>query len=131
MLGYLAGQAAGQIVTGITNNLMARSNARQARLENYRYGEMSADNADRRARKMYMDLESPEALLEQYKKAGLSPSLMFDGGGIGGQTPTGAQGSGATGTSTQTFGIDPLNAAQIHLMEAQAKKPKQKQPQKM
>lgn len=66
-----------------------------ARKQNYRYNEKLAQNADQRTRLLYKDFYSPEAMLEQYKKAGLSPSLMYQSGGtIGQSTPAGAQGAG-------------------------------------
>lgn len=89
----------------------------------YSYSEQAADNADKRTRKLYSDFMSPEALLQQYKSAGLSPSLMFGGGGIGGQTPHGAQGAGSAQGSTYQP-IDPVSAANISLMNAQADKAK-------
>ena len=97
----------------ITNNLMAGRRESAARQGNYQYNEMAAENADRRTRKLYQDFQSPEALLRQYKEAGLSPSLMFGGGGIGGQTTQGAQGAGAGGINPTIYGVDPLAGAQI------------------
>lgn len=90
---------------------------------NFQLNESAAIRADQRARQMYKDFYSPAALLQQYKEAGLSPSLMFGGGaGAGGTTVQGAQGEGASGTHTQTFGLSPIDIAQLELMKAQTRK---------
>lgn len=109
-------------VFGVLNNYLAGKREEKARSENFKYNEMAADNADARTRALYADLQSPAALLQQYKEAGLSPSLMFGGGGIGGQTTQGAQGEGASGVSPHTFGINPMDAANMALINAQVKK---------
>lgn len=106
------------------NRQFAAEQADRDRAQNYQYGEMSARAADARSRGLYNDLQSPEAMLEQYKRAGLSPSLMFGGSGAGGQSvPNGAQGTGANGISTPfTYSnISPVEASQMALAEAQAR----------
>lgn len=104
-------------------NQAARDNAIWAANMNYKLGEKAADNADARTRRLYEDYQSPEALLKQYKEAGLSPSLMFGGGGAGGTTlPSGAMGTGSAGMGVQTFGVNPVDMAQVNLMNAEAKK---------
>lgn len=112
--------------TAAYNNQAAAEREARARAENYKYGEMAANNADKRTRDLYKDLQSPTALLEQYKNAGLSPSLMFGGGGSPGGVTAGAQGTGATGVNPNTYGaeakVDPMSAAQIALTIAQTKK---------
>lgn len=110
------------ILSSYLNNKWAEKREKAARKENFEYGEMSANAADARTRALYRDLQSPEALLQQYRAAGLSPSLMFGGGGIGGQTTQGAQGAGAAGISPTTYGIPPIDFAQIKLMESEANK---------
>lgn len=108
---------------GVLNNYLAGLREKAARAENYRYGEMSADNADARTRALYEDYQSPQALLKQYKEAGLSPSLMFGGSGTGaGGMTQGAQGTGAAGIAPQTYGIDVMSGAQLGLINAQARK---------
>lgn len=107
------------------SNAEAEQRERIARQENYQYNEASANAADARTRRLYEDLQSPKALLEQYKQAGLSPSLMFGGGGIGGQTAQGVQGEGASGISPNTYGLNPLEAAQTALTLAEADKVKE------
>lgn len=129
--------AAGSLGSTVLNNLFgkeiaednywyAKKLAQEDRAENYYYNEQAAINADARARKMYNDIYSPEALLNQYYKAGLSPSLMF-GGTPGQGGTTGAQGAGAGGPMTQftprqMYGIDPLVGAQIANLLAEANK---------
>lgn len=121
-----AGAAIGAGVSGtfgIFNNIMAGIRESEARRENYEYGEKAADNADARTRALYENYQSPQALLRQYKEAGLSPSLMFANGaaGAGGMTQ-GAQGAGATGVNPNIFGINVMEGAQLGLMQAQARK---------
>lgn len=51
------------------------------------------------------------------KEAGLSPSLYYGNmGGVSGMSA--AQGEGANGMNTQTYGVNPLIAAQIENVEA-------------
>lgn len=116
-------QTAMNIGMAVVSNDWAESRESTARRENFEYNERAAQAADARTRSLYRDLMSPSALLSQYKKAGLSPSLMFAGGGASGASlPNGAQGSGASGISPHTFGIDPFNVAQTRLMNAEANK---------
>lgn len=121
MWGFLAGLVT-SIFGALLNNKFGQQRESDAREENYFFGEQSAQNADARTRALYSDLQSPQALAQQYKDAGLSPSLMFGGGGVGGQTTQGAQGAGAAGVSPTTFGIDPLAGAQLDLIKAQTAK---------
>lgn len=108
---------------GMANNAISERQSQNARMQNFMLNEWAAANADRRARALYQDFQSPEALLRQYKEAGLSPSLMFGaGGGTSGTIPQGAQGEGASGLNTQMFGINALEAAQIGLIKAQERK---------
>lgn len=116
--GYVGGAV--NVFTTLYNNWQARQREKQARLENYQYNEMAANNADQRHRAMYHDLYSPEAQIQQLKEAGLSPSIMADG--LGASGATGAQGEGASGISPTIFGINPLQGTQIELMKAQARK---------
>lgn len=111
---------AGAVGAAAVNNIFGIMSADHAREENFRYGEMQADNADKRTRNLYRDLYSIPAQMSQLKEAGLSPSLYYgDAGGISGQT--GAMGSSAAG-QYQVFGIDPLTMSQIQVNNAQAKK---------
>lgn len=121
--GALIGGAA-QFLTAGLNNEMAAARAREDRAENYKYGEMAAENADRRTRALYNDFYSPEALLRQYNEAGLSPSMMFGGTpGQGGMS--GAQGTGAHGIQTPYMPMSLVDAAQAAALFAQAEKTKE------
>lgn len=92
----------------------------EGQARNFRYNEMSANAADKRTRNLYKDLYSPEAQLKMLKEAGLSPGLMYAGQGVGGATPQGAQGNGASGQIPQ-LGLQSAvtNAANMELMKAE------------
>lgn len=100
--------------------------------EQWRQNEKSADNADARARKYYLDLQSPESMVKQLEAAGLSPSLMYSGSGMGAGGGTmmakGGAGSGGgpigAGNPAMTTGGDtPLELlADVNLKNAQARK---------
>ena len=78
--------------------------------------ERAAQRADLRGRKMYHDLQSPAAQVEQLKQAGLSPALLYAKGGIGGSAQAGAQAAPATNQIGNVFDI-----MQVKLMQAQIK----------
>lgn len=119
-VGIGAAQAGFNMLGSLINNGISAGMGDYNRSQNFLYNEKSANAADARTRKLYEDLYSPKALLQQYKDAGLSPSLMFGGGGPGGTTVQGAQGEGASGIGTQTFGINPVDLSQVKLANAQA-----------
>lgn len=122
IFGTIVGAGA-NIALGALNNAWAEQQQEKARKQNYIYGEMAADNADRRTRALYNDFYSPAALLKQYQDAGLSPSIMFGGSpGQGGQS--GAQGSGAAGLGTPFMPMSMLEGAQIANITAQTEKTK-------
>lgn len=102
---------------GALQNQMAAEQAAQDRKQNYMYGEMAADNADRRTRALYADLQSPAALMQQYKEAGLSPSAMAAGAGAGGVS-SGAHGTGASGPTSAFMPMSLLEGAQIANLNA-------------
>lgn len=111
----------GQFGLSAYNNAQARNLAEYDRQQNYMYGEMAANNADKRTRGLYNSFYSPEALLSQYQEAGLSPSMMYGGTpGQGGMS--GAQGSGANGIQTPYIPVSMLEAAQAANLFAQTKK---------
>lgn len=113
-------------------------NSKIARHENYLYNEMAADNAYQRQLqyqrylqqlqyKQYYDLESPGAIMEQLRSAGLSPSLYAAGnagGNISGIAQAGAppQGAGASGIGAPYMSLSPIDFANIRLAMAQAEK---------
>ena len=87
---------------------------------NFKFNEMSAKNADKRQRQQYWDLYSPKALLEQYKAAGLSPSMMMSGGAptVGQSSAQGNQGAGIQGPYPASQGLDPVTMAQVENIKA-------------
>ena len=111
------------LAIGAANNAWSKERAREDRRENYIYGEMAADAADARTRALYNDFYSPQALMNQYKEAGLSPGMMF--GGTPGQSGMGgAQGSGASGITTPYMPLSLLEGAQISKLNAETEKTK-------
>lgn len=122
---FFGGFVSGLMGLGQTafNNWMSQESAATARAENYRYNEMAAQNAYYRQRQLYNDFYSPQALMRQYKEAGLSPSLMFGGTpGQGGSTA--AQGAGTAGPQAQVMPYDFLSTAQAAQMIAETEKTK-------
>lgn len=122
-MGFLDTIFGGAINLGIGafNNTWAQDLQHTARIENYELGEKAAENADKRTRALYKDLYSPQALLQQYQAAGLSPSMMF--GGTPGQGGTsGAQGTGAAGPGAVFSPLSMLEGAQVANLVAQTKK---------
>lgn len=113
--------AGAQILGGVFNNMWADTRTKEDRYGNFRLNEISADRADARTRALYKDFYAPEALLKQYKAAGLSPSLMF--GGTPGQGGlSGAKGGGPAGPQTPYMPISVLEAAQTANIAAMTKK---------
>lgn len=120
-MGIGAYMGAEAMLSGI-NNLLGLGIGNYNRELNYYYSEKQAENADKRTRALYADLYSPQALMQQYKKAGLSPSLMFGGTpGQGGMS--GAQGASAA-VNTPYMPMSLLEAAQIKQLEAETEKTK-------
>lgn len=109
-----------QVVNGLINQAFAEHN----RKRNYYWNEKAADAADQRQRAQYEDLYSPQAMLNQYAAAGLSPSMMMSGGqsAVGG-TPQGAQG-GIDGPYPAGPQLDPIAAAQLANINANTEKTK-------
>lgn len=68
---------------------------------NFTFGEQAAHNADTRARAFYEDYNSPQAMVRQLEAAGLSPALMYGGGGSGGQGHASTQGMQGAGAGNQ------------------------------
>lgn len=112
-------------------------NSRQARKENYVYNEAAARNAFERQKlmqeilndyqyKQYYDLESPKAIIQQLKDAGLSPSIYAGGalgGGVSGISEANApQGAGTSGQSAIPFTMTTGDIADTMVKMAQARK---------
>ncbi len=110
-----------QAGAGTANALINQAFAEHNRERNYYWNEKAADSADKRQREQYQDLYSPQAQMDQYAAAGLSPSMMMSGGqsAVGG-TPQGAQG-GINGAYPSGNIIDPIAAAQIANINADTK----------
>ena len=118
VFGLIGGVAGGAIQalenqrTAEANNAAAAEREAAARSENYAYNEMAASNADKRQRAQFNDMYSYSAQVREMKKAGLSPSMTFGGGG--GQSGASApQGGGAAGVSPNVFGLPPVDFAQV------------------
>lgn len=74
---------------------------------NFVIPELLAANADKRTRALYNDLQSPAAIMQQLKAAGLSPSV-YAAKAAGGSVPSGSQGHGSssnTGGTQQMLGV--------------------------
>lgn len=106
-------QAGAQMATALVNQAFAEHN----RERNYYWNEKAADSADKRQRKQYNDMYSPQAQMQQYKAAGLSPSMMMSGG----QSAVGGTPAGAMGSLSGPYPSIPnaINLADIKLKEAQ------------
>lgn len=117
-IGTIIGGGVASLAGAGINNAISYGLSRASRKENFEYNEAAANLADKRTRALYNDLQSPQALLEQYKEAGLSPSIMMSGGAQG-SVPQGAQSEGASGLHAQAFGVNMLEAAQIAKMKAE------------
>lgn len=108
----------------VANTLINQAFAEHNRKRNFHYNEKAADNADQRQRKQYEDLYSPQAMMQQYAAAGLSPSLMMSGGqsAVGQSSAQGNQSAGIQGPYPSATPIDPLAAAQMANIMANTKK---------
>lgn len=115
---------ASSLINTVANQAFAESN----RSRNFYWNEKAAKESYERQREFYQEFQSPKGQLENIKKAGLSPSLMYGQlGGAGGasQVATG----GIQGPYPQGNIIDPLTMAQVanvnadtQLKESQAEK---------
>ena len=95
-LGMAIGTAAGSIFGSIMGNKMQQDqfgNQLTLMKKQHEYNEASANAAQARAYEMWEKTNYP-AQIEQMKKAGLSPALMYGQAGAGGGTVSGAQGQG-------------------------------------
>lgn len=108
---------------GAFNNWLSSQFTQQDRQLNYEQNELAAQNADARTRALYQDFYSPQALMKQYKEAGLSPSMMFGGTPGQGGTP-GAQAAGAAGLQTMYSPMNIIEGAQLANLKAQTEKVK-------
>lgn len=133
-LGMAIGTAAGSIFGSLMGNKMQQEqfgNQLTLMKKQHEYNEASANTAQARAYEMW-EKTNYAAQIEQMKKAGLSPGLMYGQGGAGGGTVSGAQGQGTSQPTDrsiemklkgQEMGLQLANlASQIKLNESQANK---------
>lgn len=133
-LGMAIGTAAGSIFGSLMGNKMQQDqfgNQLTLMKKQHEYNEASANAAQERAYEMW-EKTNYAAQIEQMKKAGLSPALMYGQAGAGGGTVSGAQGQGTSQPTDrsiemklkgQEMGLQLANlASQIKLNESQANK---------
>lgn len=110
--------------SNIANTLISQAFAEKNRKRNFYYNEKAAESADQRQRSQYFDLYSPQAMMQQYQAAGLSPSMMMSGGqsAVGQSSAAGNQSAGIQGTYPGGQILDPVAAAQIANITANTKK---------
>lgn len=110
--------------SSIANTLINQAFAEHNRKRNFYWNEKAAESADQRQRAQYKDLYSPQAMLDQYAAAGLSPSMMMGGGqsATGQSSAQGNMSAGIQGPYPAGKIIDPLAAAQIANINANTKK---------
>lgn len=108
----------------MANSLINQAFAEHNRKRNFYWNEKAADAADQRQRKQYQDLYSPQAMMNQYAAAGLSPSMMMSGGqsAVGQSSAQGNMSEGLQGPYPNAQIMDPLAAAQIANVWANTKK---------
>ena len=109
--GDLGAGAAESTINGIIGQAFADINARRANKywnmqadKLWEQSEQSAENAMQRQIEIYNTLQSPQALVQQYKDAGLNPYLLNGQSGKGGNVasaPQGQAGNGANFTNMQ------------------------------
>lgn len=109
--------------SSIANTLINQAYAERNRDRNFYWNDKAAVYADRRQRAQYFDLYSPQAMMEQYAAAGLSPSMMMSGGqsAVGQSSAQGNQSQGIQGPYPTAQVFDPLTAAQIANINADTK----------
>lgn len=133
-LGMAIGTAAGSIFGSLIGNKAQQEqfgNQLTLMKKQHEYNEESANTAQARAYEMW-EKTNYAAQIEQMKKAGLSPALMYGQAGAGGGTVSGAQGQGTSQPTDrsiemklkgQEMGLQLANlASQIKLNESQANK---------
>lgn len=113
------GDIATNTIGGIINAGLNKALGDYERQQNYEYNEKAAANADRRARAQFRDMYSYSAQVEEMKKAGLNPALMY-GGASGQGGATAPQGMGAGGVQKGLSGMNLMSLAEIEVMKSQA-----------
>lgn len=104
----LIGTIIGSVFTNAFNQSLNRDQYKQQKelmgLQSH-YNDIAAGKADERTRALYTDLMSPEAMRNQYEKAGLSVGMMYGQGGTGGTLPQGAQANATNIPSKSVIGM--------------------------
>lgn len=129
-MGFWGDLGAGTVestVNGIIGQAFADINARRANKywnmqadKLFEQNEQSANNAMARQIELYNTLQSPQALVQQYKEAGLNPYIMNGGKGPGGNVATAPQGGAGNGASfTNMQGAQNPMDMQTELRKAQ------------
>lgn len=112
--------------TAASNWLTAGLNQKLAevdRVRNYELSQKAAKLQDLRTRNMYNDIYSPKALLKQYQKAGLSPSMLFSGTpGQGGMQAASGAGASSGPQTAPMQAPDYLDLAKGALAAAEIKR---------
>lgn len=113
------GDIATNTIGGLINAGINKALGDYERQQNYKYNEKAAANADRRARAQFRDMYSYGAQIQEMKKAGLNPALMY-GGASGQGGATAPQGMGAGGVQKGLSNMDLMSLAEIEVMKSQA-----------
>lgn len=134
LIAGLAGSALNAITGGAINKIMSGNSAQkqyeeQKNLQGLQIqgGKEMADYAQQKQMENWENTNAA-AQVEQYKKAGLNPALMYGGGGTGGQLGSGmgAMPTGATApsaTERESLNLQKaMNVAQMGLIAAQTQK---------
>ena len=106
-LGVAIGTATGSIFGSLMGNKMQQDqfgNQLTLMKKQHEYNEASANAAQARAYEMW-EKTNYAAQIEQMKKAGLSPGLMYGQAGAGGGTVSGAQGQGTNQPTDRSIAI--------------------------
>lgn len=119
-MGWISSLINGAFALGSTalQNGMSKKTGRELSEHQFLLNEQSAENALKRKDLWYNQYESPQAMLDQFRKAGLNPAAML--GGI-----TGSQGSSApqgAGTSTNMANVANIADVFSNLQLAKAQK---------
>lgn len=115
-LGMLGISTGANLLTGIVNNALQRSQQEKLNVINAKYNkEMTDYNMEKQMEMWERTGYKPQ--VDQMKEAGLNPALMYKGSGAGGQTALSMSSQGAAQANPKSMGIEGI--AQLALMKAQ------------